>query len=115
MQTFQSVEPRIVALVKQGKEVAFMTRESIFHYLAEITCLSDEINNLVREIDLKTLELEKEAMASARRDKLSASMAALAVKQASKALKPDRDWLTKQNHLLSEMRIAALAAQRGAE
>lgn len=115
MTTFQDIEPRIMALVKQGRELAFMTREQIFDFVAELVALSDDINNRIRDIDVKTLVAEQEAIAATSQEKMSASMASLLVKQASKKFKPDRDWLSKQAALLSDMRIAALAAQRGAE
>lgn len=115
MTTYQNIEPRILELSKQMTSLAFMNRDEIFNFIATIVALSDELNRFVRDLDLKVAQIEQEAFEKAVANKMNASMATLAVKQSTSVIKADKDWANKQIGLLSEMRIAALAAQRGTE
>lgn len=115
MTTYQTIEPKILEMSEQMKRLAFMNRDEIFEFIATIVSLSDELNRFVRDLDLKTAQAEKEAFEMACSNKMNASLTSMAVKQSTSAIKADKDWANKQIGLLSEMRIAALAAQRGAE
>lgn len=115
MTTYQDIEPKILAMSEKMTKLSFMTRDEIFEFIAMIVALSDELNRFVRDLDLKVAETEKEAFEMACSQKLSASLTSQAVKQSTSTIKADKDWANKQIGLLSEMRIAALAAQRGAE
>lgn len=115
MTTYQNIEPKILEMSAQMTKLAFMTREEIFEFIAMIVALSDELNRFVRDLDLQVANAEKEAFEAACTQHMSASLTSLAIKQATSTVKADKDWANKQIGLLSEMRIAALAAQRGAE
>lgn len=115
MTTFQDIEPKMLDMASRMNELAMMNRDQIFEFIANIVALSDELNRFVRDLDLKVAQVEKETFDMAVQHKMNASMATLAVKQSTSAIKADKDWANKQIGLLSEMRIAALAAQRGTE
>lgn len=115
MTTYQDIEPKILEMVERTTKLAFMTREEIFDTISAIVALSDELNRYTRQLDLKIAEAERTAFDSALEKKLSAALTSQAVKQSTSALRADKDWANKQISLLSEIRIAALAAQRGAE
>lgn len=115
MTTYQNIEPRILDITKEMERISFMTRDEIFQFISLIVSISDELNRFIRDLDLKIAEVEKEAFNMACQNKLSASMTSMAIKQSTTAIKADKDWANKQVSLLSEIRIAALAAQRGAE
>ena len=115
MTTYQTIEPKILEMSDRKAKLAYMTRDEIFEFIATIVAISDELTRFVRDLDLKVAEAEKEAFESACAQKMNASLTSLAIKQSTTTIKADKDWANKQIGLLSEMRIAALAAQRGAE
>lgn len=115
MTTYQDIQPKIQMLTEQSKRLALMTRDEIFQLISELILLSDELNIFVRDLDLQIAKVENEAFEKARAEKMNASMATIAMKNAVAPYKLDKEWATKQNSLLNELRIAALAAQRGAE
>ena len=92
-----------------------MTREQLFDIIAELVFLSNELINFCRDLDGAIAKAEAEAFDMAASNKMNASLTALAVKRATAPFKADKEWAGKQNSLLTDIRIAALAAQRSAE
>lgn len=115
MTTYQDIQPKMMDVIQRSKSLAMMTRDELFSYVSELVELGDEINNFVRDIDLKIAQLEQEILERSRAEKMSATMAELQVRAVGKPYKADQEWANKQAKLLSELRISALAAQRGAE
>lgn len=117
MISYPDIEIRIKDVTAKTSELAFMNKEQIFEVVAEIVAISDMLNNMIRDIDIKISE-ESIATTDAIREsgtKISASMIETIVKQNTAKLKADKEWADRQTKLLSELRMAALAAQRSAE
>lgn len=115
MRTYQNIEAKILDLTEKTKEFAFMNRDQIFETIAQIVALGDELARFIRDIDMTIARVEREALDEAQATKMSASMVSLNIKQRTSTYKADKEWAGRQLTLLSEMRIAALAAQRNAE
>lgn len=115
MTSYQDIEPRIKVATEKSRDLAFMNREQIFDLISELVVITDDLNNYARDLDQKISEAEVKAYEMAASNKMNASLTALAVKQAIAPFKADKEWASKQGSLLSDIRIAALAAQRGAE
>ena len=115
MTTYQTIELRIKAVTEQTAKLAFMNKEELFNLIAEIVDISDTLNNFIHDLDLQMAEAEAKAMAELKDYKATASMANILVKQATSALRADKEWAGRQVDLLSEIRIAVLAAQRSNE
>lgn len=115
MTTYQSIEVRIREVSGKTGELAFMNKEQIFNVLSTIVAISDELSTFIRDLDLEISNTESKVVASAAGEKITASMLSLKVKSAVAPLKADKEWAERQIDLLSELRMAALAAQRSAE
>lgn len=115
MSSYQNIELQIKEVTDKTAELAYMTKEQIFDMVATIVNISDQLNTLIRDLDLEMSEAETAVMNGAACEKITASMLALRVKSATAPLKADKEWAERQITLLSELRMAALAAQRSAE
>ena len=91
--------------------MAMMNKEEIFFFISKLAFLSDELNNFMREMDIKISEAEVTLPS----EKVSASMLSLILKQKTAPFKADKEWADRQISLLRDLRIAALSAQRSAE
>lgn len=115
MTSYQNIEVKIKEVTDKTAQLAFMNKEQIFDVLAVIVTLSDELNNFIRDLDLEMSDVESKVVMGAVGEKITASMLALRVKSSLAPLKADKEWAERQVTLLSELRMAALAAQRSAE
>lgn len=117
MSSYQDIEMRIREVSEKTTRLAFMTKEEIFEMVAEIVAISDMLNNMIRDIDIEISEVSLETTDLIRESgkKMSASMIDIIVKQNIAKLKADKEWADRQTKLLSELRMAALAAQRSSE
>ena len=115
MNSYQNIELQIKEVTDKTAELAYMTKEQIFDMVATIVNISDQLNTYIRDLDLKISEAEGNVMSGAWGEKITASMLSLRVKSATAPLKADKEWAERQVNLLSELRMAALAAQRSAE
>lgn len=115
MTSYQNIEVKIKDVTSKTAQLAFMNKEQIFDILAEIVNLSDELNTFIRDLDLQMSETESKVIMGAAGEKITASMLSLRVKSSLAPLKADKEWAERQVSLLSELRMAALAAQRSAE
>ena len=115
MRTYQNIEAKILDLTEKTKEFAFMNRDQIFETIAQIVARGVELARFLRHIGMSMTRFERLALDAAEATKMSASMVSLTIKQRTSSYKADKEWAGRQLTLLSEMRIAALAAQRNAE
>lgn len=115
MISYQSIELRIKEVTDKTKDLAFMNKEQIFDMVAQIVAISDDLSTYIRQLDIKISEEEGKVLEKAQKYKMNASMARILLKQVTSSLNTDKDWANRQIQLLSEIRMAALAAQRSAE
>ena len=115
MTSYQNIEIRIKEVSSKTAQLAYMNKEQIFDMVAEIIDISDNLNNYIRDLDREISEAESNVMNRAFGEKITASMLSLRVKSATASLKADKEWAERQVTLMSELRMAALAAQRSAE
>ena len=119
MTTYQDIELRIRTVADRTAELAFMNKEQIFEVIAEIVAISDILNNFIHDIDIEMGKIGDDMVrdnnTSSNTFKMNASMMEIAIKQRTAKHKADKEWAGRQLTLLSELRMAALAAQRTAE
>lgn len=115
MRTYQDIEVDIRTLVMKSGEMAMMTREDLFNYVASLVAISDELNNFSRDMELQIANAEQAVHMQVAGTKCNASMLSLMIKNKTAPFKADKEWADKQVLLLRDLRIAALSAKRDGE
>lgn len=113
MTTYQSIREDIKKALVKNKNLCMMTREQIFTFVAELTMISDDLTEFIREIDRNISDIEADTRA--RCHGCSAAMLTQTIKTNTAPLNADKDWANKQLALMKDLRITALAAQRTTE
>ena len=90
-----------------------MNREQIFNFVAEITFVSDDLAEFIRDINRHISDIENDTRS--RCQDCSASMLAQMIKTNTLPLMADKDWANRQLRLMDNLRITALAAQKTTE
>ena len=115
MTTYLDIDIRIKNVAGKVSDLAFMNKDQIFDMLAEIVAISDDISTFIRDIDVQMMDIETGIVEEYKDKKVSAAMLDQLAKPKILPLKTDKKWAERQNSLLSEIRMAALAAARTLE
>lgn len=111
--TREEISAKIKTAIHDSDNLYMVPREDIFHFLASVTALSDEVSDFTLAIDEESIGIEKSIRSKA--SGVATSAVNAKVKEALLEYVMLKDWAKLQLSTLKDLRISALSAQRSAE